>query len=322
MMTRDRCTNPGGPRSGTKSLTAGARRSAFFVPLILALLIAGGCGRSDKLLPYPHESILSAIGELKIWLRADPYREEPGRDLEGQSIFRATLARLDSMDELTRPEYDDILAFARAECYERLGEWTRAAEQFQIVADAGTSLSEEAAIRRQWVVSFIEAITQPPSIEQIEDYLDYLDARLVLFEQLRRSNPLFPYDAYIMIEMERTLEEKAVFMFTNRVVIPEGSRRAIDTGERLLREHSASRRLGEHQLTLGGFHEALARDYVRLNPPQMSGFDPETWMVWVEPAREFYAKAADKDGDPAKPEAQARLRALEALATRTLQRAR
>jgi hypothetical protein len=139
---------------------------------------------------------------------------------------------------------------------------------------------------------------------------------------LRRSGPLFPYDSYIMIEMERTLEEKAVFVFTNRVVIPEGASRAVETGERLIREHSASRRLGEHQLMLGGFHEALARDYARLNPPQRTGFDTERWMAWVEPARELYAQAAERDGDPVKPEAQARLRMLEAFATRTLQLAR
>lgn len=286
------------------------------------LAMTGACSRADKRLPYPHESVLSALAELKIQLRSDPYREEAGRDLEGQNIYRATLTRMDSIDELTGLEYDDILAFARAECHERLGDWAGAGERFKQVADAGTSLSEEAGIRLIWVNRFREAIRQPPSVEDLEDYLDYLDAQIVQFEQLRRSGPIFPYDSYIMIELERVLEQKAAFLFTNRVVIAEGAKRGLEVGQLLLKDHSASHRIGEHELTVGGMNEALARDYMRLNPPQRAGFDVDGWVAWVDAARELYAKAAQRDGDPAKPEAQARLRVIEALAARSLQRAR
>lgn len=289
---------------------------------VLAATATTACSRADKQLPYPHESVLSALAELKIWLRSDPYREEPGRDLEGQNIYRATLARLDSIDELTGAEYDDILAFARAECHERLGDWAAAAGGFKQVAEAGTSLSEEAAIRLIWVNRFLEAIRQPPSVENLDDYVDYLDAQIVQFEQLRRSGPIFPYDSYIMIELERVLEQKAAFLFMNRVVLPEGAKRGLEVGQQLMKDHAASHRIGEHELTVGGMSEALARDYMRANPPQRHGFDVEAWGNWVDAAREMYAKAAQRDGDAAKPEAQARLRAIEALAARTLQRAR
>lgn len=292
---------------------------------LAALLLVGtvtACGRSDELLPYPHESVLSVIGELKIWLRSDPYREEPGRDLEGQNIYRATLARLDTIDELAGPRYDDILAFARAECFERLANWPEAAEQFEKVAEAGTSLSEEASIRLIWVRRFDEATRQPPDVEDLEDYLEYLNGQLVEFEQLRRSGPMFPYDSYIMIELERVQEQKAAFLFMNRVVIPEGAKRAIEEAESLIETHEASRRLGEHELMLGGFYEGLARDYLRVNPPQHFGFNLDQWLTWVDQAREIYARVAQRDGDPAKPEGQARLRAVEALVARTLQRAR
>jgi hypothetical protein len=168
----------------------------------------------------------------------------------------------------------------------------------------------------------VEAIRQPPAIEDLADYLDYLDAQLVQFEQLRRSGPQFPYDAYIMIELERVLEQKAAFLFMNRVVIPEGAKRGIATGEQLLLEHAASNRLGEHEISVGGMHEGLARDYLRMNPAQGHTFDAEAWLVWVDAARELYSKAAQRDGDAAKPEGQARLRAIEAMAARTLQRTR
>lgn len=301
-----------------------AARPRFVTLGLMAVLIPAliACGRSDKLLPYPHESVLSVIGELKIWLRSDPYREEPGRDLEGQNIYRATLARLDTIDELAGPEYDDILAFARAECFERLANWTGAAEEFQKVAEAGTSLSEEAGIRLIWVRRFVQATKQPPALENLEDYLDHLNAQLVQFEQLRRSGPMFPYDAYIMIELERTQEQKAAFLFMNRLVISEGARRAIDDAQSLIQTHSASRRLGELELMVGGFYEALARDYLRVNPPQHYGFNLEQWLTWIDQAREIFARVAQRDGDPAKPEGQARLRAVEALVARTLQRAR
>ncbi len=298
--------------------------SRLFSVIFLAsgLLTFGACSRSNKLLPYPHESVLSVLGELKIWLRADPYREEPGRDLEGQNIYRATLARLNAIDELTGAEYDDILAFARAECAERLADWKTAAEQFERVATAGTSLSEEAGIRLIWVRRFVEARKQPPAVENLEDYLDFLNAQLVQFEQLRRSGPMFPYDSYIMIELERTHEQKAAFLFMNRLVIAEGAKRAIEEAEELIRTHAASRRLGEHELMMGGFYEDLARDYSRVNPPQHYRFDMERWLVWIDKAREIYVRVAQRDGDPAKPEGQARLRAIEALVARTLQYAR
>lgn len=319
------CPNRGTPESVRRGIFGRmfvARRIAFGCVLALLLGALAGCARSDKQMPYPHESILSALAELKIWLRSDPYREEPGRDLEGQNIFRATLTRLDSIDPLTGPEYDDILAFARAECFERLGNWKSAEEQFQRVAGMGTSLSEEAGIRLIWVKRFLAARREPPSLDNLADYLDYLDGQTVQFEQLRRSGPMFPYDSYIMIELERIQEQKAAFLFMNRAVIKDASTRAIATQEALLKAHAASRRIGEHELALGGFYEGLARDYLRLHPPQWSGFDEEQWLAWIEKARELYNKAAERDGDLAKPEAQARLRTVEALATRTLRLAR
>lgn len=300
-----------------------SRRPPIHPALLVALVLPlAACSRADKTLPYPHESILSAVGELKIWLRSDPYREEPGRDLEGQNIFRATLARLGSIEGLTGPEYDDILAFARAECYERLGDWTQAAQQFESVAKAGTSLSEEAGIRLIWNKRFIQAAKAPPALENLADYLDYLDGRMVQFEQLRQSGPMFPYDSYIMIELEKALEEKAAFLFMNRVVVQDGSKRAFEAAEVLVKQHSASRRIGEHQLMLGGFSEALARDYIRMTPPDRSGSDLEKFIAMIDPAREIYSRVAERDGDPAKPEAQARLRSIEALTARTLQLAR
>jgi hypothetical protein len=304
------------------SRAAAPLRALGALLLTAALLTSVACSRSNKLLPYPHESVLSVLGELKIWLRSDPYREEPGRDLEGQNIYRATLARLETIDELTGPEYDDILAFARAECSERLADWTTAAEQFAQVAGAGTSLSEEAGIRLIWVRRFVEARRQPPAVEDLEDYLDFLNAQGVQFEQLRKSGPMFPYDAYIMVELERTQEQKAAFLFMNRLVIPEGAQRAIKEAEQLTTTHAASRRLGEHELMLAGFYEGLARDYSRVNPPQHIRFNLDQWLVWIEQAREIYARVAQRDGDPAKPEGQARLRAIEALVERTLQYAR
>src|SRR5262245_10186457 len=96
----------------------------LFFPLV-------GCAMQPVPAPYPHESVLTVIGELKIFLNQDPYRDPPGRDLQGRNIFRVTLERLDNIKPLVGPEYSDVLDYARGECLERLREPRQAAENFE-----------------------------------------------------------------------------------------------------------------------------------------------------------------------------------------------
>lgn len=271
--------------------------------------------------PYPHESVLLVVAELKLFLRFDPYRNEPGRDLEGRNIFRVSLERLDALRTLVGPEYRDVLAFARAECLERLGRYAPAADAFAEAARSGQSLGPEAARREAWTRALAEVTTEP-DISTLQDYLNYWDARIAGLEQLRTRNPVVPYDSLIEVEIERAMSSKAVLVFDNRFVLPRGAEQAIEAAQRLAGDHAESYLVGEHDLLLGHLFGTLAFDYAQMNDPSSAAFDIEIWKPWVDQARAAYSAVAGRDGDPAKPEGQARLRALDAFELRVLRRAR
>ena len=294
--------------------------------LFLGAAVLLSCKRAKDRAPYPHESVLSILTELKNGMRADPYRDEPGRDLEGRNIHRVTLERLDNLNDLlskSKPgEYDDILAFARAECLERLGDWSGAAASFAKCAAAGTTLAGEANGRKEWSGKISEAVGLTTGTLTLEGHLNTLDLRRLNLRRLLDAAPPFPYASFLSANLEETLRRKALFLFSNRYVLPGGAQDAVKAAQTLLEENKPSFRRGENLLLLGEFLETLARDYERLNDPSQSKFDLESWSRWVDGARGAYREAAQADGDPAKPEAQSRLRALDAYAQRISERAR
>lgn len=272
--------------------------------------------------PYPHESVMSALAELKIHLRRDAYRYPPGEDLDGRNIFRVTLARLESLDELTGPEFDDVIAFARGECLERLGLWSAAGESFGAAAAKGTSLAAAAKLRQGWAGRVGGALADPSSELTLEQYLGMLDAGRLALEALRGAAPPEPYGALLRVELERVARVKAVFLAANRQILPQGTERALGADDALIAGNAESWRRGENLILLGRVHEQLACEYAAAQDPTRAGFDFDKWGRWVQNAREAYLKAAQADGDPAKPEAQARLRALDAFSQRVLAQAR
>lgn len=303
-----------------RKLRAGHLAAAF---VLAALLGPGaGCARKAPAEPYPHESVLAVIAELRIHLLFDPYRAVPGQDLEGRNIFRVSLARLNELDQILGEEYADIIAFGRAECFERLTQWDAAAASFARVVQSGSSLAEEAAIRRKWAERIADVTSEREEAVTIESYLNRLASIQTRLLNLLDPEPVFPYASLLRVELERAREKAALMLFRNRYTLAEGSDRAVHAARALIEHHADSRRDGEHRLLLGGFFADLAGDYARLNPPATAQFESSIWESYIADAREQFAIAARADGDPAKPEAQARLRALDAYTQRTLNEAR
>lgn len=297
----------------------------LIAPRILAVTLAAlisACSSASRLAPYPHESVLSVIAELKIFLRSDPYTRPPGRDLDGQNIYRVSLARLNAIEPLAGEQYHDVLSYARGECYERLGQWDAARESFVKAGEAKTLLSDEAAVRAEWTRRIAQITGEPAEVRTLDAYLNHLDAMMSKLIELRQGKPAFPYESFLSAELERTLEKKAAILFANRLIIPKGVDLATEAAQKLVDDHAASWRAAEHRLLLGRFYEERAIDYALLFDPGGVSFDVGQWTKWVDEARAAYTKVAQTDGDPAKPEGQARLRALDAFSQRTLEAAR
>ncbi|MBI1783608.1 hypothetical protein HYR69_00560 [Candidatus Sumerlaeota bacterium] len=300
------------------ALRYGAALGCFFIFV--------SCRSAKHEAPYPHESVLSILAELKIALRADPYKSEPGRDLDGRNIYRVTIERLDNLQELLSKgqagDYGDIIAFARGESQERLGQWNEAASSFRSAAGANTSIAEQSRNRQHWAerIALTDALTTGGLT--LEGHLNTLDLRRSSYRRMTEESPPYPYAGYLRAEMEQALREKALFLFSNRYVLPRGAEQAIEAAQTLIEENAQSYRKGENLLLLGQIQETLARDYCLLNDPAGGKFDADLCSRWIEGARQAYRKAAQSDGDPAKPEAQARLRSLDAFALRITARAR
>lgn len=292
----------------------------WFAAVSCACLFA--CSSARELQPYPHESTLAVIAELRIHLRADPFRDAAGRDLEGRNIYRVTLDRISQLQDLTPAEYDDVLAFAAAECFERLGQWGDAGASFRAVAEAGTILADEAKRRGAWADRMLEATAETDTARTIEGFLNASELRRAGFLRLLDENPPVPYDGFIRREAEDELRQRATFLFANRFVVDGGTDRAIEAARKLVAETKESHRHGFNLILLGRFFEALAADYAVFTDPESGEFDAEKWTAWVDEARGVYRKVAQTDGDPAKPEGLARLRALDAFALRALDGAR
>ena len=298
-----------------------ARRRArsALVPLLLAgwLLAAGGCGRGAERPPYPHESILAVVMELKLFLAQDPWRTPPGTDLEGRNIFSVTLERLDALEGIAGPEYADSLSFARGESLERLGRRSEAAAAFAAAAAAGTRLAPAAATRAEAARRMAGLTDRAAFTSTLEGYLNDLDVLERRLAEWIAENAPFPYGSFARVERERAREERIRLLLANRFVMENSAGRAVELARGFIDENVESHRHGQNLLLAGELFETLARDWAASHRPGSSDFDGgPPWSEWVDQARTLYGRAAQADGDPAKPEAQARLRALDAWVLR------
>ena len=292
-----------------------ANRLIFYFLLCCSL---AGCTRVSQKAPYPHESILTVIAELKIFLGQDPYRQAPGQDLNGRNIFRVSLERLDALQSLTdAARYGDVLAFARGECLERLGDWPQAQKAFAAAAQTSSSLARLAAQRAENAGKLAGLLGHHETNPTLDGYLNDLDVRERALREWLAAAPPWPYDAYLRQSLENLQEERARMLFMNRLVLDGAVAKALAAARKLVDEHPQSYRASDHWLFLGSFYETLARDWNGVNRPE--GMTPrldEGWSGWIEQARQAYRHVAQTDGDPAKLEGQARLRALDAYALR------
>ncbi len=276
------------------------------------------CASAPPRAPYPHESILTVIAELKIQLNKDPYRFAPGTDLEGGNIYRVTLARLKSLETMAGPEYADVLAYAEGECSERLGSWTLARDAFRSAAARETSLAADATRRANIDEKFAAATDRAQFGHTLQGYLNDLTVMQRRLEDLAATKPGYPYDSFLKLERQRGLEEAVRLNFTNRMVLADGLQKVLqEAGKQLETEFADGWRHSENMLQLGAVYETLARDLASQHPPEGAEFDAQgAWATWIEQARQAYRQVAEKDGDPAKPEGIARVRALEAYTLR------
>jgi hypothetical protein len=290
------------------TLRAAAARSGLVLALALAASV--GCSSHQPNPRYrPTQSVLEAVAVLRRHVPDDTYRFEPARDFTGRNVYRASLLRLENLQQihaesLRAGHMDDVIAFGKGRSLERLRAYDLAASSFRKAAERDGPLQQEALSSASVCDSLDEAAGL--SGEQRTALLN------VLLEDQGESH----YAAVIREELELGQLDDAQRLVARRRLEPDGDVRALSALQRLVIDHRESKNQNRHLLRLADLYEELAREYVEANPPAGLRFDPPAFEELVDAAARLYEAVANQDGATERLEASQRLESFVAFTLR------
>lgn len=283
----------------------------------LALSI-GGCADSPVDPSFgPHRSLLEIVAEIESARDVDLYRFDPPRDVTGENLFRASLARLDRFEALSPdPELRPAILLARATARERMLDFSGALTAYREVAATQSGLTARA---RQCLPLTEELAVLTAPLEEVGAPLDLIAAiekqRAMLVQLLDRS--VTDSRRYLIeCAIERLDVRRREYAWRIRSIVPDGTARALDLAEATARSHAQSRRVLEHLLRLGDAYAELAESQFAVIDPHDHGFDAARALNLIRAAEQVYAEVAAVDGRVEREEARAKLAGLEALGQR------
>lgn len=291
---------------------------------LAALVLLPSCARGPTYPPYsPHENLLSIATEFSLLAPRDPYREYPGQDLTGQSIARITLVRLANYESLHPDRLVPEILMLRARALEVLGDYRSARRNYLEAAEYDTELRAEAEQRAAVLGRLLVAMGGEPAADGgIAEAAVFLAERAAALRAIAGDLDDRYYAGLARMEAENADVERAEVFVTARFLLPDGDAQAQQALERLVTDHRDSRRSLEHAMRLADFHATLAREEVRLHPPESARFDEARFRRHHEAALDLFYRIAQADGQPEKIVARHRLDAMLAYGEQVLGRAR
>jgi hypothetical protein len=254
----------------------------------------------------------------------DTYRFPPAQDYTGRNVYRATLIRLENLEQAYAPALengvlDDVIAFAKGRALERLRAFDLAATSYRRAAARPGELREEAERSAAMCDALAEAArlgeATAPSAE-LEARLGALDARRGKLEPLLAQAGETHYRAVVQEELEHAQTARAQLLMASRPLGPEGDLRALAALQQLVVDHRDSKLANAHLMRLADLYAELAHEYVSLHPPAALDFDPPRFEELVDAAARLYGSVANQDGAPEKLEAGQKLEAFIAFTLR------
>jgi len=290
------------------TLRAAAGRSG----LALALALAGSvsCSSHQPNPRYrPTQSVLEAVAVLRRHVPDDTYRFEPARDFTGRNVYRASLLRLENLEQihaesLRAGHMDDVIAFGKGRSLERLRAYDLAAISYRKAAGRGGPLQQEALAS----AAVCDALDEAAGLSG--------EQRTALLNVLLEDQGESHYAAVIREELELGQLQDAQRLVTGRRLAPDGDVRALSALQRLVIDHRESKNQNRHLLRLADLYEELAREYVEANPPAGLRFDPPAFEELVDAAARLYEAVANQDGATERLEASQRLESFVAFTLR------
>ena len=181
---------------------------------LLVCLISGllaSCGKAPETAPRYEatEGILEVVSVLRLHIEDDTYRFPPARDFTGKNVYRASLNRLESLEEayaqkLASGYLLDVVLFAKGRALERIREYHLAARHYQRVSVMESALVGPASIGDEICSRLLAASTLAPGAESTaEEALRVFDERRAALEGLLAEVAETHYVFVVMEELER-----------------------------------------------------------------------------------------------------------------------
>jgi hypothetical protein len=267
--------------------------------------------------PYaPYENLIEVLADFSRHLHDDLYRFPAPQDVGGRSLYAATVDRLDNFRTLHPHEMADVVGFARAEALFRVGSYDASARAFDAVSTLASPLAEPARKRHAVVVEVARVSALPERGATLETTLELMRAKLEQWDRVLERARGTPDECVCRIEEEGVEQRLLTTIIDNRAWLDDGTDTAVRSATFLIAKHADSKNAPAHVIRLADLHATLARECVDARPP--STFDQEAFSDHVAQAVEAYTSIGSLDGIPQKPEAQAKLEALQAYRQQVL----
>jgi hypothetical protein len=288
--------------------------SRFALALIVAALLPlGAHAKPESAALTPYEDLLEVLAVHAWHLDDDLYRRPAPRDSSGRNVFRATVDRLDGWHRRFPTRLPDVVAYARAQAFERLGAWEQARRGYEDVsAMPHSALALRVRTDLSRTEGFVAADALPETGETLQDVIDALAAKLEAWRSVADGGLDPVHRQLCLVEIERLEVRSAILLVQHQHALENGPATAERALRALIERHPDSRLLPRHVLRLADYYAAQADTYADAIDRPLD-FDPRTYQGLVDRALDAYQKLASWDGIPEKPIATARFDAVTAM---------
>lgn len=302
---------------------------------VLFLVLLAGCRTTPEFDPRyrPAENVLEVVAVLRAHIPDDTYRFLPARDFTGRNVYRSSLLRLESIeqlhaDALRAGHMTGVIAFAKGRSFERMRAYDLASQSYLVAAGADPSLRAESLHSADVCDAFMRALAAGPNEDLTDVEIQAMhisgtspETVVAAFEeQISQLETLAEtvsgtHHYYIVDEeVERSDVARGQYFAGLRQVLRDGDVRAVAEFQRVVSRHPDSKNLNRHLLALADLYVDLAVEYAGAHPPEGLNFDPARFQELIDAGTRLYEMVANQDGTPEKLEASRRLEAFLAFA--------
>jgi tetratricopeptide (TPR) repeat protein len=289
-----------------------------------AALALGGCRSGPG--PDPRyvatRSVMEVVALVRQHTDDDTYRRPPARDFTGKNVFRASFARLESLEQSYVSKFSsgymsDAITFAKGRALERIAEYDLAEKSYRRVAALESSLAPTAKAAAEICAVLRDARRVEPKVESTpEQALEVFEKRARTLEAVLQRTQGTHYEHVVREELERTDRARARYFSARRLLNSGLDAIALQQYQRLVQNHPDSKLRYQNLIELADFYASLAREYAWRYPPTSLGFDAPIFDEYALSATRIYESVSQQDGTVEKLEA---TRKLEAFIAFTLQ---